>query len=111
MTSRIVVGLFGVVATWAAFGAAQDDAAKKSLEGLEGVWEIKGAYHNGRQVPPEGMPAGTRFTFIGDEVIPPTAGEDGKEGSDTAKVKVDPSKNPAQPPRPKTPKGRPRKKK
>jgi uncharacterized protein (TIGR03067 family) len=102
MIWRIVAGLFAVFTSCAAFAAAQDDGAKKALDDLQGVWKPKSLHVGGRRVPPEKIP-GITFTFKDHAVIfsGPGKSDDTDKGkvvgkSDTLKVKVDPSKKPAE---------------
>ncbi len=81
----------GIIAISLLVGAvgAQDDAAKKDLDSLQGIWQLVSLEVEGKPLP-EDQVKGTKMTFKGNKASHP--GPDGKieEGTFT----LDPSKKP-----------------
>ncbi|HYV35121.1 MAG TPA: TIGR03067 domain-containing protein [Gemmataceae bacterium] len=78
---------FALLLSSLAAATAQDDAAKKDLAKMQGVWKIESAIQGGETIPNE-ITAKLTFTFKGNEVVP------SDNPADVAKVTLDPSKKP-----------------
>jgi uncharacterized protein (TIGR03067 family) len=72
-----------------AAGAAQDDAAKKDLDALQGDWQAVSVEVDGKKKPDDEVKS-ARLTFKGDKVI--TTGKDMTKHEAT--FKLDPTKTP-----------------
>jgi uncharacterized protein (TIGR03067 family) len=80
-----VVVLFLMLST----GVAQDDAAKKDLDALQGVWQMVSMEIEGKALPADEI-KGFKLTFKGNQGS--HSGRDGK--IEEATIKLDPSKKP-----------------
>lgn len=82
---------FGMIALGALVSVvgAQDDAAKKDLESLQGVWQAVSAEIEGNPAPEEKLKA-LKLTFKGNKASHP--GPDGK--AEEVMIKLDASKKP-----------------
>jgi uncharacterized protein (TIGR03067 family) len=83
-----------VLAAGAAPAAAQPEAAKKDLDRMQGTWVLIGGRINGRDVTPnEAQIADIVVVIKGDEM---RAIFKGKPSDSVSRMKLDPSKSPAQ---------------
>jgi len=87
MGSRIAV--LCVVCVLAVRGLAQDDAAKKDKEAMQGEWRILKAYDNGEKVPVRDIKDMT-IKFAGSTVVV----REGDKVQDRFAIKLDPGKKP-----------------
>jgi uncharacterized protein (TIGR03067 family) len=86
---RFCFGLIVVLSTLLGANAAQDEAAKKDLDSLQGVWQCVSMEIDGKSMPADQVKA-LKLTFKGNKASHPGADDKVEE----AIVKLDPTKKP-----------------